>query len=130
MFNLFKEEPKLEDSVAVMPDSIPTPEEAGVFDDEVHQWQLIARSYAPPAQYIPETLQDAKLVEKAMFGVTTILLQDINTGAIRKEEILGSDENQLFVILDKADRYGMQYVPFNGKRFAVALVPPEDNVVA
>ncbi len=97
---------------------------------ENHQWQLIARSYAPPAQYIPETLQDAKLVEKAMFGVTTILLQDINTGAIRKEEILGSDENQLFVILDKADRYGMQYIPFNGKRFAVALVPPEDNVVA
>ena len=91
-------------------------------------WRLIAKSYAAPVQHIPETLQDIKLVEKAMFGITTILLQDELTGDIRKEEIVGSDENQLFNILERARQFGMQYINYNGERFAIATVPVEENL--
>lgn len=124
-FKMPREEDMRPDDVVVESDVIPVPEQD--LDERVHQWQLIARSYAPPVQHIPEHLTDIALVARAMFGVTTILLQDEFSGEIRKEEILGSDENQLAVILDKAERYGMQYIPFNGKSFAVALVPPETN---
>lgn len=63
---------------------------------------------------------------KALFGVTTILLQDTNSGEIRKEEILGSDENQLYGLLDKTSAQGIQYVNYNGKRYAIAEVPVDD----
>lgn len=91
-------------------------------------WQLIARSYAAPIRQIPESLQDVGLAEKAMFGVTTILLQDTITGDIRKEEIVGSDENQLYLILEKAKQFGIQYINYNGERFAIAVVPKEENL--
>ena len=91
-------------------------------------WQIIARAYAAPVGQIPENLQDIALVEKLMFGVTTLLLQDELTGEIRKEIIIGSDENQLFNILEKARQYGMQYINYNGERFAIATVPVEENL--
>lgn len=88
---------------------------------ELHDWQLIAKSYAPTTK--PLEGADAATVSKAMFGVTTLLWQDMVTGDIRKEEMLGSDENQLEALLTKCAQYGMQYVEHNGKQFAVAEVP-------
>ena len=100
-------------------------------DEEVRQprnWQIIARTHASPTGQVPANLQDIALVEKLMFGVTTLLLQDELTGDIRKEEIIGSDENQLFNILEKARQFGMQYINYNGERFAIATVPVEENL--
>jgi hypothetical protein len=97
-------------------------------EPQPRNWQIVARTYAAPVNQIPENLQDIALVEKLMFGVTTLLLQDTLTGDIKKEEIIGSDENQLFNILENAGQFGMQYINYNGKRFAIAPVPVEENL--
>ncbi len=93
---------------------------------EQHDWQLVSRSYAPPVKQVSEQLTDVKLLERAMFGVTTLLFIDSITGELKKEEILGSDENQLFDMLDKSQKYGIQYIVHNSNKFAIALVPSEE----
>jgi hypothetical protein len=90
------------------------------------QWELIARSYTPPIKDVGVDRVGPDVMPKALFGLTTILLQDINSGEIRKEELLGSDENQLYGLLEKTAVQGIQYVNYNGKRFAIAEVPAEE----
>jgi hypothetical protein len=68
------------------------------------------------------------MVEKAMFGVTTILQECTICHALRKEEMLGSDENRLLELIDKVDKMGMQYVKENGKVYAIAQWIPENQV--
>lgn len=93
-----------------------------------HEWNLVGRSYAPPTRNIPQQLTDAVQLERAMFGVTTLLFIDQISGELRKEELIGSDENQLETMLDKADNYGIQYIPYNNKRFAIAMVPSDETL--
>lgn len=90
-----------------------------------HDWQLVARSYAPPARQIPPQVTDRDILDRAMFGVTTLLWQDMITGQTKKEEMLGSDENQLYDILEKVNKYGLQHIDYSGKKFAIAEVPVE-----
>ena len=107
------------------------PEKINFDNEDIKQprsWQIIARTYASPVGQIPENLQDIALVEKLMFGITTLLLQDELTGDIRKEEIIGSDENQLYTMLEKSKQFGMQYIDYNGDRFAIAPVPVSEDL--
>ena len=98
-----------------------------VLPPEQHDWQLVAKSYAPPIKDTTN-ISDPKLMEKALFGVTTLLWQCTITGQTKIEEMIGSDENHLHDILERAEKFGMQYVPYNGKKFAIALVPSEEVV--
>lgn len=93
-----------------------------------HEWSLVGRSYAPPIRNIPQQLTDIAALERAMFGVTTLLFVDLSTGELHREQMVGSDENQLQSLLEKAENYGIQYIPHNGKRFAIALVPSEEKI--
>lgn len=90
-----------------------------------HDWQLISKSYAPPRRDIPVEKLPPELVQKAIFGVTVYLWQCKNTGEIRKDEVLGSDENQLLDLIEKAEKYGIQYIKEGQSTYAVAKVPPE-----
>ena len=90
-----------------------------------HAWQLDAKTYAPPRKEISNEGLEKDTLEKLYFGVTTLLWECTKCGATRKEEILGTDENQLLDIFDKVEKYGMQYVKEGNNIFAVAKwVPP------
>lgn len=93
-----------------------------------HDWQLVAKSYAPPIKDV-SNITDAKILEKALFGVTTLLWSCTLTGDTKVEEMIGSDENHLHEVLERADKFGMQYIPYNGKKFAVAVVPSDEPLV-
>ena len=89
MFNLFQK----------------TPEE---YSSEPHDWELISKTYAPPRKDL--TNVPSEYAEKAMFGVTTLLWQCKIKGETKKEEVLGTDENQLEEMLANATALGPQYL--------------------
>lgn len=91
-----------------------------------HDWKLIAKSYGPPRKDIPASAV-TEVAEKAMFGVTTLLQECSICHALRKQEMLGSDENQLNELLDKVDKFGMQYVKENNKVYAIAQWVPDSQ---
>lgn len=67
----------------------------------------------------------ASVLEKAVCGVTTYLWQCANTGELRKQEILGNDNDELSDLVDKVEKSGMQYVRMNGNTYAITRwVPP------
>lgn len=80
-------------------------------EEIIRNWQLISKSYAPPRRSnsglegLPKDVQ-----ERALFGVTVYLWQDKNTGELRKEELLGSDEPMLDELFLKVKQYGPQYI--------------------
>lgn len=85
---------------------------------------IVCQNYAPPRKDVPAGLSD-ELAQKALLGVTTYLWECRVCSRVRKEETVGSDENQLAELLEKVDKFGMQYIE-EGKVFAVARVPAED----
>lgn len=91
-----------------------------------HDWQVVSKFYGPPRKDISaEGVPADKLtLEKALFGVTTVLWECSVCGNLRKEEMLGTDENQLFELLAKAKQHGMQYVKDGDTTYAIAEVPP------
>lgn len=77
----------------------------------VRDWKLISKSYAPPRRLntglegLPKDVQ-----ERALLGVTVYLWQDSNTGILRKEELLGSDNPVLEELFTKVKQFGPQHV--------------------
>jgi len=90
-----------------------------------HDWEIRARTYAPPVKNLQTIIQDLKLLEKVVFGVTTCVWVCKVCGEIRKEEMLGTDENQWLEIVEKVEKFGMQYIKENEQVYGVAKwVPP------
>lgn len=90
-----------------------------------HDWELTAKTYAPPMKNLQTVIQDLKLLEKVVFGITTCVWTCHTCGEMRKEEVLGTDENQWFDIIEKVDKFGMQYIKDNEKVYGVAQWIPE-----
>jgi len=91
-----------------------------------HKWQVFSKTYAPPRRDAKVEGLDQRLAEKALLGVTTYLWQCHICSAIRKEEMIGSDELQLTELCEKVDKFGMQYVEQDDKTYAIARwVPPD-----
>lgn len=102
------------------------PKKSNQLPDCTHDWELAARTYAPPIRKELPAISDAKVLEKALFGITTYLSECKVCGSTRKEEVLGSDENQLATLIDNVERSGMQYVKWeNGNVYAIAKWVPE-----
>lgn len=98
--------------------SFNTEETPNTTDGHVHAWELISKTYAAPQttiQGIPQTL-----VEKALFGVTVLLWECNVCHELRKEEVLGTDENQLDTVLANAELLGPQYLERATGMFIVA----------
>jgi len=95
-----------------------------------HDWELISRSYSQPrkdAAALAGLNLAPDVLQKALSGVTTYLWQCKNTGELRKEEILGSDKDELEELVEKVDRgNGIEYIRVNGKVYAITQwVPPK-----
>jgi hypothetical protein len=86
-----------------------------------HVWKIIGKTYAPPSNVNLQKLQNVSgaSLEKAMFGVTTLLWECV-CGETKKEELLGSDDDLLESLIDKAEKIGPQFVDRRGKRFIVS----------
>lgn len=94
-----------------------------------HSWKIVAKTYAPAIPKL-QTLQfDPTILQKVLFGVTSYMWECEHCGAVHKEELLGSDENQLTEILEKADTLGtIQYVKHEDKSFAITKVPQSQQI--
>lgn len=91
----------------------------------LHDWNAIAKTYAPPISS-ERTIEDIKLLERALFGVTTIIFKCSACGEIEKQEMVGSDENRWHEIIERVERNGIQYIKEGGKVYGVAeWVPPK-----
>lgn len=93
----------------------------------IRDWQMIAKTYAPPRKNLvslaelPPDIQD-----RALFGVTTCLWEDKNSGDLRKEELLGTDESILEELYTKVKLYGPQHMKDdNGKIFVLSEYIPQ-----
>lgn len=92
-----------------------------------HRWQLVSKSYAPPRNDVssivnlnlpPETL------EKLLCGVTTYYWECQNTGKVRKEELLGSDVDQLEDLAERVEVSGnLEHFQVNNKWYAIGKMP-------
>lgn len=93
-----------------------------------HLWKIFGKTYAPPTNLNLTNVQNipSEIIERAMFGLTT-LLWECNCGETKREELLGSDEDLLESLIDKADKIGPQFVERRGKSFIVSEWKPQDQ---
>lgn len=92
-----------------------------------HEWAVIGKTFARPRHDIKPEGLDKETQQMVLFGVTTILWECNHCHTTRKEQVLGSDENQWLNIVDQVEQHGMQYVKEGDKVYAVAKVPPATN---
>lgn len=93
-------------------------------------WDLVAKTYAPPIRVTNQKIEDSKILEKALFGVTTCVWQCRETGEIYSQEVLGSDKDRYIELIEKVNQAGgaLQYIKENGKTYAIAeWIPVNDD---
>lgn len=90
-----------------------------------HDWKLFSKTYAPPRRDAKVEGMEQEVAEKSLLGVTTYLWECKVCSKIRKEEMLGSDEQQLQELCEKVDKFGMQYITQDDKTYAIARWVPE-----
>ena len=114
LLNFFRNEPKVMPE-AKIEDRPPKP-------IHTHEWDLISKTYAPPVKNITlnQNGVEKDIMEKTLFGVTVILWQCLVCKDLRKEEMLGSDENTLDELIVKSEEYGPQFIEREGKIYVVA----------
>ena len=95
-----------------------------------HQFELFLKTFAPPRAdwegKIANTTE--KIVEKLLFGVTTLLFKCVLCTETKKEEVLGSDEQQLDEIFEKVEKFGPQYVQRDGITYAIGKLQQQGVV--
>lgn len=92
-----------------------------------HQWSLIARTYAPPSMGVIDGLSD-EAKQQAVMGATTILWQCTTCGETKKEIMLGSDEDTMEELMQKAELLGPQYIQRDDKTYVfMRWVPPSQQ---
>lgn len=92
-----------------------------------HDWQLVAKTYASPIRTNATPINTEN--PRILFGVTTCIWHCATCGRSHKDEILGTDENRWEDIVDKVEKFGMQYIKVGDKVFGVAewTPPPATN---
>ncbi len=93
-----------------------------------HEWNLISKTYAAPRKDLA-TVSTPPTLEKALFGLTTYLWECRICSQLRKEEMLGSDQDQLTEIYEKIEREGMQYLKDGNNVYAIAKWVPSPDAV-
>lgn len=106
----------------IVPDSKPKERE---IPGHQHVWKVIGKTYAPPTNLnLSSNQMSERSIERAMFGLTT-LLWECTCGETKREELLGSDEDLLESVINKADKIGPQFVERNGKSYIISEWKPQ-----
>ena len=73
----------------------------------IKSWEVIGKTYAKPRlDHKILAILTGPISEKALFGVTTLVLQDKYSGEIIRQEVLGSDEPVLDELFNRVSEYG------------------------
>lgn len=90
--------------------------------DHKHEWELILKTYAAPRHDV--NLNDANItqdfLEKMLFGLTILVWACVVCKEVRESKVLGSDEDRLNELLEKANQYGPQYLQKDGQTYVIA----------
>lgn len=93
-----------------------------------HSWDIITKTYAPPRKDLQGGNFSESLQEKLLFGVTTLLSECTICHERLVEELIGTDEQVLEEIMDKADAFGPQYVNRGDSTYVIGrYYPVVDN---
>lgn len=78
---------------------------------EIKDWELIRRSYAPPVKRVGDISNLPEDVQaKALLGVTVYVWREKTTGEMKIQELLGSDMPILEELFIKVNQYGPQHI--------------------
>lgn len=100
------------------------------FLNKGQNWSLIGTTSTDPQQ-VPESMVDKlpqPILEKMIFGFTTYVWQNEETGAIKREEFIGLDETPLSSLLAKVDRWGKYEILLDGKKYVIVKMQ-ENNIL-
>ena len=92
--------------------------------EHIHQWEIVMKTYAPPHTNININSPSPELLQKTLFGITTLLFKCVLCPALKQEEVLGTDEQPLDQLLEKVEIIGPQYIQKEGVTFVVAKYQP------
>jgi len=124
-WSLFKETPQPEDEEIKDIDIVKE-------ETHVHDWRLIAKTYGVPRRDIGYTNNHSfseGIIQRTLFGVTTLVWECVICRIIRKEELLGSEGNRLDDILDQVESRGVpQYVQRSGITFVIGRYQQQDMI--
>lgn len=93
-----------------------------------HQWELAAKTYAPPVKKTvnayANTATEAQLSERMQFGVTVLLFQCTLCKNFVKEEMLGTDIDVLEDLIEKVESFGPQLVQHGNEAYVISKYQP------
>ena len=92
-----------------------------------HTWTLVAQTFAPPVS-ISSNLTDSYFLEKAAFGVTTLLWDCDKCSLTKKEEMLGSENETMEELIKKVKMTGPQFVERDGETYVFNRWVPASSV--
>ena len=110
----------------IEPATIPPMYSEAVEEDHKHDWDLFSKTYGKALEDIDvgQAGLPQALVEKMLFGVTTLLWKCVLCSETKKEEVLGTDESQLDDLFVKATNFGPQYIQKDGLTFVISKWQP------
>ncbi len=85
----------------------------------MHTWVLTAQTFAPPVtlNVTNSAINDTAFLEKASFGVTTLLWECDRCSVTKKEEMLGSESDTLEELVKKVKMTGPQFIERDGETY-------------
>ena len=96
-------------------------------EEHKHAWVLVSKTYARPRREILLDKLEPALIEKAMFGFTTLGWECSTCGHTRQEIMIGSDVNTLDEVIDKTLEFGSQVVEREGNRYILTKWNPQQT---
>ena len=115
-----------EKTTQITPEPIEEPQK----ESHQHDFELIIKTYASPQHTVLDKnlSLNEKTLEKAICGITTLLWKCKICDETKKEEILGSDENQLEELIEKVRQFGSQTFKIGEETFLMGKVPPQNTI--
>lgn len=92
-------------------------------ETHTHQFEIIMKTYAPPNPRV-DVKNSESLSQEVLFGITTLLFKCLICSELKQEKVLGTDEQPLDAVLNKADLYGPQYIQKENVTYVVAKYQP------
>ncbi len=92
-------------------------------ETHTHQHEIIMKTYAPPNK-TADIKGSESVAQELLFGITTLLFKCLLCSDLKQEKVLGTDEQPLDEILNKANLYGPQYIQKDNVTYVVAKYQP------
>lgn len=95
-----------------------------IFKKHIHNWEIISKTYSGPRKLVGGANLSEEAIQKFSFGVTTLLWECASCREMKKEELLGTDENPLETYMDSARDVGPQVINRDDEQYILMYYPP------